>query len=32
MLIGSVHLLETLEMLYWLDRVGYAGGSRSTPT
>ena len=25
MLVGSVHLLETLEMLYWLDRVGYTG-------
>jgi sugar phosphate isomerase/epimerase len=25
MLVGSVHLLETMEMLYWLDRVGYAG-------
>jgi xylose isomerase len=22
---GSVHLLEFLEMLYWLDRVGYDG-------
>ncbi|MBN1149505.1 MAG: TIM barrel protein, partial [Anaerolineales bacterium] len=25
MLVGSVHLLETLEMLYWLERVGYTG-------
>jgi xylose isomerase len=22
---GSLHFLETLEFLYWLDRVGYAG-------
>jgi len=25
MLVGSVHLLEILEMLYWLERVGYGG-------
>lgn len=25
MVIGSVHLLELIEMLYWLDRVGYDG-------
>ena len=25
MLVGSVHLVETLEMLCWLGRVGYAG-------
>ncbi len=25
MAVGSVHTLETLELLYWLDRVGYDG-------
>jgi len=25
MIVGSVHFLEILEMLYWLDRVGYDG-------
>lgn len=25
MVIGSIHFLEIIEMLYWLDRVGYAG-------
>lgn len=25
MVVGSVHLLELMEMLYWLDRVGYDG-------
>jgi sugar phosphate isomerase/epimerase len=25
MVIGSVHFLEIMEMLYWLDRVGYEG-------
>jgi xylose isomerase len=25
MIVGSVHTIEYLEILYWLDRVGYAG-------
>ena len=25
MIVGSVHTIECLEMLYWLDRVGYQG-------
>jgi xylose isomerase len=25
MTVGSVHTLEMLELLYWLDRVGYRG-------
>jgi xylose isomerase len=25
MMVGSVHTIEYLEMLYWLDRTGYAG-------
>ena len=25
MTVGSVHTIELLELLYWLDRVGYAG-------
>lgn len=25
MVVGSVHFLEIMEMLYWLDRVGYDG-------
>ena len=25
MIVGSVHFLEILEMLYWLDRTGYRG-------
>ena len=25
MIVGSVHTIEYLELLYWLDRVGYAG-------
>lgn len=25
MIVGSVHTVEYLEMLYWLDRVGYGG-------
>jgi len=25
MLVGSVHLWETLELLYWLDKIGYDG-------
>jgi xylose isomerase len=25
MIVGSVHTIEVLEMLYWLDRVGYQG-------
>jgi xylose isomerase len=25
MIVGSVHTIECLEMLYWLDRVGYRG-------
>jgi sugar phosphate isomerase/epimerase len=25
MTVGSVHTIETLELLYWLDRVNYAG-------
>jgi len=25
MIVGSVHTVEYLEMLYWLDRTGYAG-------
>ena len=25
MIVGSIHTIEYLEMLYWLDRVGYDG-------
>ena len=25
MIVGSVHFLETMEMLYWLDRIEYQG-------
>lgn len=25
MTVGSVHTIETLELLYWLDRIGYQG-------
>ncbi|NPV86196.1 MAG: TIM barrel protein [Anaerolineae bacterium] len=25
MTVGSIHIIETLELLYWLDRVGYQG-------
>ena len=25
MIVGSVHTIEYLELLYWLDRVGYDG-------
>ena len=25
MIVGSVHTIEYLELLYWLDRIGYDG-------
>jgi xylose isomerase len=25
LIVGTVNFLETMEMLYWLDRVGYDG-------
>ena len=29
---GSVHLVQTLELLYVLDRIGFSNGSISTPS